>query len=117
MTEPTRVQAVNRLIAAAVAFRYATYRDWTRQWPELRDAVDGYLAVRTDLDRARDDFLLAYPEAGHLAEAIAAMSVHGVTAVPPVQCICTIESRPGRFPRILDREPGCLVHGDPACKP
>lgn len=98
MAEGDALRAVNRLIAAAVAHREAlrSGQGPTRQ-AEFRDAVDVYLSLRTDLDEARDDYLIAHPH----------------DALTGLACICTIEHVPGKFPRILDREPLCPVHGTP----
>lgn len=102
MSDLDALRAANRLIAAAVAHREALRSGQGPSWqPEFLTAVDAYLAARTDLDRARDDHLIRHPTADGLSRA----------ARHHLACICTIEQAPGKFPRIVDREPDCPVHG------
>lgn len=76
---------VNRLIVAAIRHREATRSGRGRSWqPEFLAAVDDYVEHRNAIEAARDQFLTDHPGWEAIADAVAAMAVHGVT-VPASQ--------------------------------
>lgn len=101
---------VNSLIAAALRHREALR---TGQGPshqaQLVAAVDVYVEARSELDAARDRFLIEYPDDVGLAEAIAALEVHGAKWQPPVVPESPSERpgavRPWRNPLLGPQEP------------
>jgi len=80
------VRAVNRVLAAACAWRVVAddAHDLVAHldaFLALADAVDGYLAVRSPVDAERDAFLAALPTRAPVR-----------TAEPPPPCTCTLNS-------------------------